>query len=306
VNARCGLTAVQDEFDGQMIHFEHHYGDTFEIPETAQRSEWYDVTSHPHVRFDGLNPVIGALNCLAAGAEYRERVLARLEETGGLSPVEITGYYELTPDQVSISATYRLVDPGPMLMLQASLLIYEDNVYWCCGAGGNDTWQHVTRRIHDEEITFADVNDEVTVTATIPIDPEWDPGELHMIAYLQETETKEIIQGHIVMPLAASTPEIEHRASTRIDAVTPNPFRSSALVSFKISSTDASEPVLLQVFDPSGRRVADLFDGNLAPGPHVVRWDRASPGGDRRGSGLYFVRLSTRQGTHSARLVGLN
>ena len=50
-------------------------------------------------------------------------------------------------------------------------------------------------------------------------------------------------------------------------------------------------PVQLDVYDPSGRRVRQIFSGTQTQGEHYAVWDGASDGGRRVASGLYFVRL---------------
>lgn len=304
MNARCGLDIVQNEFGyDTIVHFEHHYGDVFETPETAERSEWYGVTSHPHARFDGLRPVIGAVDCLSAATNYRNRINSRLNDTFGVSPVEITGSYSMGAGEVSIAATYRLDDELPLLNVRATLLIYEDNVYYCCGPGGNDTWQHVTRVIHDQPVALPEVNDEVLVSATIPLDPSWNPSELHFVAYLQDLDSQEIIQGYIIPEQPAAVADLGSAAVTRIDAVSPNPVESGATVFFHLSERDAGAPVRLDLIAPDGRGVADLFRGTLEPGSHAVRWDRGREARSRLARGVYFLRLETREGTRNAKVL---
>lgn len=223
-----------------------------------------------------------------------------------MSPVEITGSYAMTSNQVTISARYRLVDPTPLTTVQASLLIYEDNIYWCCGAGGNSQWNGVVRRIHDEPITLVAVNDEVLVDATIPMDPSWNPDELHFIAYLQDTGTLEIIQAHRVETLTASAEVLDGAGVTRVDAILPNPARGSTSISFTVSPIDADAPVSMGIYDPAGRRVVDLGSRPMAAGRHVIHWDGRDPSGARIGSGLYFIRLTSLSGIVSSKLIQLD
>ncbi|MBD3162021.1 MAG: hypothetical protein GF346_06975 [Candidatus Eisenbacteria bacterium] len=215
--------------------------DPLEIPETAERASWYGVVSHPHVRFDGILFDIGATSCDQVEQDYRDLIEQRLADTGGMSPVEITGGYDVGDTDVSIEATFRLVDPVDLTDLRASLLIYENDVFYCCGYGGVDTWPVVTRRIHDEEIVLQNVDDEVVVSADIPIDPEWDPDMLHVVAYLQNTATKEVIQGLYVEPSPAGVDDLIGRAGAlRIDRARPTPFRQATEIAFTIPGISRS------------------------------------------------------------------
>ncbi|MBD3160554.1 MAG: T9SS type A sorting domain-containing protein [Candidatus Latescibacteria bacterium] len=278
--------------------------DPLEIPETADRASWYGVVSHPHVRFDGILFDIGATSCDQVEQDYRDLIEQRLADTGGMSPVEITGGYDVGDTDVSIEATFRLVDPVDLTDLRASLLVYEDDVFYCCGYGGVDTWPVVTRRIHDEEIVLQNVDDEVVVSAEIPIDPEWDPEMLHVVAYLQNTATKEVIQGLYVEPSPASVDDLIGGAGVlQIDAARPTPFRQATEIAFTIPSHAGGGRVLLEIVDLQGRRVAALVEGNLETGVHLRRWDGTTTAGAPAGSGIYFARLATNEGTATRKLL---
>jgi len=287
-----------------MIHFENHHFDDLQTPGTLERATWYGVVSHPHVRFDGLESVVGATSCDAAEQSYRDKIEARIAATGGVSPVEIVGAYQIGDTEVSIEATFRLVDPVALTDLRATFLIYENNVFYCCGYDGSDTWQLVTRKIYDENIALENVEDQVVVGANIPIDPEWNPAELHVVAYLQSTSTKEIIQG---VYFGGETADVDASADrlpgARIDSVQPNPFRPTTEIAFSLSGIAARGPVELTIVDLEGRRVASLLTGTVAPGTHRLRWDGATDRGTRAGSGVYFARLATIQGITSRKLL---
>lgn len=68
-------------------------------------------------------------------------------------------------------------------------------------------------------------------------------------------------------------------------AVSPNPFSSTASVSFELPDTG---PVSIQVFDLSGRLVATVADDVMTAGEHSVVLSAAN-----LESGLYFIRLNT-------------
>lgn len=109
-----------------------------------------------------------------------------------MSPVSIASSISITATDVEVDATYRLVDPISLTGIQATILVYEDNLFH-----EGEYWQHVTRAIYDEEISLIGLNDEATVGATIPL-TGWNPDELHAVAYLQDLETKEILQAQRV------------------------------------------------------------------------------------------------------------
>jgi hypothetical protein len=133
---------------------------------------------------DGKFSQIGAGSCETAAAAYRGLVNQRFGETQSMSPVSIASSMSIEGANVTLSATFRLVDPVALSDLRGTLLLYEDNVFWCCGYGGVDTWDRVTRAIYDENITLSAVGDEATIQTTIPIGAGWNADEL-MRGYLR-------------------------------------------------------------------------------------------------------------------------
>jgi hypothetical protein len=73
--------------------------------------------------------------------------------------------------------------------------------------------------------------------------------------------------------------------------ITPNPFRTSSLVSY---ATPADVHVTLKVYDVGGRIVRTLVDGKQESGIHTVSWDGRSSWGHPVASGVYFYLLKFR------------
>ena len=99
----------------------------------------------------------------------------------------------------------------------------------------------------------------------------------------------------------AGTPVAALRSG--IQGTFPNPFRSSANVTFSISQRGAAGAVRLGVYDAAGRQVAALVEGRLSPGTHTVAWDGRTSGGEELKNGIYFARLATADGVAGRKLV---
>lgn len=81
----------------------------------------------------------------------------------------------------------------------------------------------------------------------------------------------------------------------------PNPFGAVTHVRFSITR---SSPVVLRVFDLSGRAVRTLLQAaTLEPGAHEAAWDGLDDAGARLGSGLYFLRLETGEASRVERVL---
>lgn len=75
----------------------------------------------------------------------------------------------------------------------------------------------------------------------------------------------------------------------------PNPFNPTTTIDFALP---ASQPVLLEVYDLLGKRVAVLADGVHSAGTHSVHFDAGT-----LGSGMYLYRLTTPSTSMTKRLT---
>ncbi len=72
--------------------------------------------------------------------------------------------------------------------------------------------------------------------------------------------------------------------------VAPNPFSSSASISFELSEAGYTS---VEIFDLSGRLVSSLFDSELLQGNHSVQWDGYNKSGEEVSAGLYLCRINS-------------
>lgn len=80
----------------------------------------------------------------------------------------------------------------------------------------------------------------------------------------------------------------------------PNPFNPRTSISFEL---DRAGMVLLEVFEPSGRRVKTLVQGVEESGAHVVTWDGTDDLGQDVPSGMYFYTLRAAGQTVSRKMT---
>jgi hypothetical protein len=95
-------------------------------------------------------------------------------------------------------------------------------------------------------------------------------------------------------PGGTTTTEVPPPVGLVLDAA-PNPVSGTATVRFDLPAASA---VTVDVLDALGRHVATLAEGDLAAGPHAVRWDtRAVP------PGVYVCRVRVGASARSVRVV---
>ena len=72
---------------------------------------------------------------------------------------------------------------------------------------------------------------------------------------------------------------------------TPNPFNAETSIRISIAGGHGPQPVRLEIYDLSGRRVrVEAWEG-LGPGEHVFSWDGTDDQGRAVGTGVYLYRL---------------
>jgi subtilisin family serine protease len=122
------------------------------------------------------------------------------------------------------------------------------------------------------------------------LDRGW--GESYLFEFFSPDGTRELLG-----PVEVSG-EPPAGSRTALSAPYPNPVSGGAGVEFELSEADADAPVTLAVYDLAGRRVATLFEGELAAGRHALAWDASG-----LGVGVYLIRLQTAGGSLVRRAV---
>jgi predicted outer membrane repeat protein len=83
----------------------------------------------------------------------------------------------------------------------------------------------------------------------------------------------------------------------------PNPFASSARITFAIPNSREGESVSLNVYDGAGRVVRVLVDRTLPAGFHTALWDGNDEEGRRVSSGVYFYLLRWNGDSRAGRML---
>jgi hypothetical protein len=86
------------------------------------------------------------------------------------------------------------------------------------------------------------------------------------------------------------TTEFENsETAIRINAY-PNPFSSSATITYSIPKT---EKLTLKIYDLMGRSIKTLVNGEVTTGSYTIQWNLNDEKGRMVGSGIYFLRMQT-------------
>jgi hypothetical protein len=85
-------------------------------------------------------------------------------------------------------------------------------------------------------------------------------------------------------------------------SISPNPGFARGVIRFETTKNGLVEATIL---DASGRRVRQVFRGTLGAGEQLLTWDGRDHHGRSVPPGVYFVRVSSPDGTSNTRYVAM-
>lgn len=130
-------------------------------------------------------------------------------------------------------------------------------------------------------------------------------GKNGLIAYAADEFDPEAMIAVIEKELGTTAVEEKNVATPQDFALTgsyPNPAQVAKAVSIEYRLPQ-SGAVLLQIYDLNGRLVRTVLAGQQQAGMHTAHWDGRDDEGAFVSSGAYFLRLQTRQGLHTRKLM---
>jgi hypothetical protein len=101
-------------------------------------------------------------------------------------------------------------------------------------------------------------------------------------------------------PLTTAVAPREPAGGSLLGTASPNPFVSRTTLSFL---APRAGDVHVAVYDPEGRRIATLFDGEVGAGLHEVAWDGRAGDGRPAAAGVYLIRFSGFGRTEARRIA---
>jgi hypothetical protein len=267
---------------------EHHGGDSYETVDSDARIDYYGITGYPTAVFDGLEQFVGGSATQSMYPNYLPLYEARKEIRSAFS-IDIYGGM-ITDEGYTVLVTIDKLAPAmnEHVVLHVGLTESEIPENW----GGLDHLNFVTRlMMPDANGTVVDVvnNSFIEVEHTFTIDPGWDVVHCELVYFLQDTDTKEILQGGKVMVndlIPVGIDEAIEESGIVVHNIYPNPFTNKTNINFSIANTGN---VQITVHDMCGREVAVLANEDMIAGDQHISWEA----GTEVPNGIYFCTIST-------------
>ena len=267
---------------------EHHSGDSYENMYSAARVGYYGITGFPTAVFDGVISYVGGNATTSIYSSYLPIYEQRAEIRTAFG-CNIYGQNTGGTDY-EVVATVDKLGPASNANVVLHIAVTESEI--------PETWfvmdhlNFVTRlMIPDASGTPVDVigNEYIEVEGSFTLDPSWDVNHCEIVYFLQDTDTKEILQGGKVMvndliPVGIDETLAENGVS--IHNIYPNPFSDVTNINFSLAETGRVE---VTINDMTGRIVANIADGQLPAGDHQLTWEA----GNNVTNGIYFCTIRT-------------
>ncbi|MEN8226416.1 MAG: T9SS type A sorting domain-containing protein [Bacteroidota bacterium] len=267
---------------------EHHGGDDYETPESDARIDFYGITGYPTAVFDGTEQVVGGSASNSMYPTYAPIVDAR-------ATVKSAFETDIFGDDLGGGNYHTVVTIDRMaehMYSNLSLIFGVSESHIAESWQGQDSLHFVTRLLLPDHMgTPIDMlaNEHVEIPLDFTIEASWVADHCEIVYFLQDMDTKEILQGGKVMVNALLPTGIEEDLNNNgvaISNIYPNPFSTETNISFSLIE---SGNVVVSIYDMTGREVSTLVNGEMAAGEHLITWNA----GNDVPNGIYFCTIST-------------
>ncbi len=257
----------------------HSYNssDPFNNDASLARAAYYGITGFPTAIFDGVNSYVGGSNNQSLYSTYLPFVEAREAIKVGVGIMFTT---VATDDGYQVTVTLTKYGPivGDNFVLQFA--VSESNIAY--------NWQGQTKLDYVERLMLPDANgtpvdlqNNTTITKNynVQVDSSWNFNELEVVAFVQNLETKEILNGHKELLMYVNIPENKINSSL---GVYPNPVVENTTLNFIM---DKRGKVNINLYNLEGKMVSTVCNNTFAKGQNSFTWSPIKG----LHNGLYFL-----------------
>lgn len=184
---------------------EYHGGDDYATPASDYRNNYYNATGFPTAHFDGLLPVVGGSQTQSMYSSYLPKVNQRNNVLSSFT-LSLTGSVTARNYTINVTANKVAITPNPSLKLH--LVLTESNI--------EEAWQGMTELNFVERLMVPDQlgtqlnfasQSTISTDLSFNVPDEWEVTNCELVAFLQDNNTKEILQA-VKVPLTDIQPTL--------------------------------------------------------------------------------------------------
>lgn len=209
--------------------------------------------------------------------------------------IQLSGEYSEESRQGTLDITITAIEDAYWDSLYLRIALTESDIYWPAPNGAN--WHHQVMR--DMIPNAQGQSIEISYGETIELSQNFFcPDTLvqencELVVWVQCDYIREVYQAARVGVTELGQVSVDDEtiipSEFKLVQNYPNPFNASTIIEFNLGQ---ESPVMLEIYDLTGRKVNTLCDEVLESGAHRVVWDGTDFDGNSVASGVYFYRLS--------------
>jgi PKD repeat protein len=173
---------------------ENHNGDPFANPSSNARNTYYGITGYPTAKFDGILTFVGGSHSVSMAPQYYPLYLQRINTPAiVLMSMEVTNSGQ---DYTAVITMQKIgtIPGGANLKLRFAVTVSNIQYAWQGQTHLNFVNAKMVPDATGTTVSFTGGNIQ-TVTLNFWIDPTWIIDDIEFLAFLQNDNGKEILQG---------------------------------------------------------------------------------------------------------------
>jgi len=295
---------VEDNYNVAVI--ENHNGDPYATDTSDGRNAYYGISGYPTGVFDGLLSYVGGNNTTSVFPSY----LPLYQQRANIkTPLSISIYG--TSNELAYTTTAQINKLAnlayPNLVLH--LAITESHIPYSWQ--GQSEFNFVNRMmVPDLNGTSINLQNAPLGLMNIPfnfnIGSTWDMFNCEIVVWVQNLDTKEVLQTHKVAlldlpnhPVSGNDPSAPG-LQTALLGNYPNPFNPSTTISFTVQDFS---PVSIDIYNQKGQRVKTLLNESKAAGAYSVTWNGTDDSNRSVASGIYYFKMNAGKYSSTKKMI---
>ncbi|MBP7310502.1 MAG: T9SS type A sorting domain-containing protein [Candidatus Cloacimonetes bacterium] len=291
-----GAAMAADDFEAgnyNVAIIENHNGDPYATDTSDGRNSYYGISGFPTGIFDGVLRYVGGNHTTSVFPAY----LPLYQERNTVkTPVTIQLFGNSDTRNYNLQAKIDKLANLPYQNLVLHLALTESHIQYA--------WQGQTELNFVNRIMVPDMNGTplslhtaplgiTTVPLSFAFDPTWNPGTSELVAFIQNLDTKEVLQAYkvdlIELPPVAAEDQVSPAQLNFLRQNSPNPFSGTTHIGYTLKQ---AAQVKIEIYNQKGQIVNTLVNESKAAGEYNSTWNGLDANNSPVASGIYFYKLS--------------